>query len=125
VEYAADSCDHLRAGQIRFRVWVVLLLTISLGIALPLAFHYGESVGWWLLVSEALGIVLTTVFAVASAGFAKGSVKGAMGALFGAWTTLIGCALVWGGVRERSLLGLAVGAGYVVLGVSLWLISVF
>ena len=69
--------------------------------------------------------VLTTVFAVASAGFAKGSVKGAIGALFGAWTTLIGCALVWGGVRERSLLGVAVGAGYVVLGVSLWLISVF
>ena len=63
--------------------------------------------------------ILTTVFAVASAGFAKGSVKGAIGALFGAWTTLIGGALVWGAVRERSILGLAVGAGYVVLGVSL------
>jgi hypothetical protein len=69
--------------------------------------------------------LLTTVFAVASAGFAKGSIEGAVGALFGAWTTLIGCACIWGGVRERTLLGLAIGAGYVILGASIWIISVF
>ncbi len=69
--------------------------------------------------------IVTTVFAVASAGFAKGSVKGAIWALFGAWTTLIGFACIWGAVRERSLLSLAIGASYVVFGATVWLISVF
>ena len=85
----------------------------------------GRAPGGRLQFRLATLFILTTVFAVASAGFAKGSIEGAVGALFGAWTTLIGCACIWGSVRERTLLGLAIGVGYVVLGASVWLISVF
>ena len=72
--------------------------------------------------------VVTIVFAVASAGLAKGSIRGACVALLGAWTTLIGCLLIWGAVVTRprvSLLSLLVGVGYLCFGAAMWMWSVF
>ena len=72
--------------------------------------------------------IVMTVFAVASAGFAKGSIEGALGALFGAWITLVGVICIWGAVRERdrvSLLALGTGVACFLLGALFWILSVF
>jgi hypothetical protein len=72
--------------------------------------------------------IVTTVFAVGSAGFAKGSIEGALGALFGAWITLVGVICIWGAVRERdrvSLLALGTGVTCFLLGALFWIMSVF
>ena len=72
--------------------------------------------------------IVTTVFAIASAGFAKGSIEGALGALFGAWITLVGVICIWGAVRERdrvSLLALGTGVACFLLGAFFWILSVF
>ena len=72
--------------------------------------------------------VVTIVFAVASAGLARGSIRGAVVALLGAWTTLIGCLLIGGAVVGRprmSLFGLLVGVGYFFLGAAIWTWSLF
>ena len=72
--------------------------------------------------------VVTIVFAVASAGLARGSIRGACVALLGAWTTLVGCLLIWGAVVGRprmSLFGLLVGVGYFFLGAAIWMWSLF
>lgn len=71
--------------------------------------------------------VVMTIFAVASAGFANDSIRGALVALLGAWTTLIGCLLIWGAVVGRhrtSLFSLLVGLGYVFFGAAMWAWSV-
>ncbi|MHC4403756.1 MAG: hypothetical protein ACYTG0_29210 [Planctomycetota bacterium] len=71
--------------------------------------------------------VLTTVFAVASAGYAKGSTAGAIGALLGAWITVVGFACIWWSVVARSqtrLFALAMGIAYSCLGAALWMAAV-
>ena len=72
--------------------------------------------------------VVTIVFAVASAGLARGSIRGAVVALLGAWTTLVGCLFIWGAVvgrRRTSLFSLLVGVGYLCFGAAMWMWSVF
>jgi hypothetical protein len=67
VNLACATWAVLAAGRIRLRISLVLLFTIFLGIALPLSFHHGELVGWWwVLLSEALAIVLPTLIVIAS-----------------------------------------------------------
>jgi hypothetical protein len=58
----------LAAGRIRLRISLVLLLTVFLGVVVPLSFHHGELSGWWrwVLLSEALAIVLPTLIVIAS-----------------------------------------------------------
>jgi len=72
--------------------------------------------------------VVTIVFAVASAGLARGSIRGAVVALLGAWTTLVGCLFIWGAVaggRRMSIFSLLVGLGYFFFGAAMWMWSVF
>ncbi len=72
--------------------------------------------------------VVTTIFAIASAGFANRSVGGAFGALLGAWTALVGGVCIRLAVRERpgvAVLALGMGVGYLLLGVGIWALAVF
>ena len=72
--------------------------------------------------------LVTTVFAIASAGFAKSSLHGAFGALLGAWITLIGSVCIWGAVVERFrtwILELVVGIAFFCLGAAMWALCVF
>jgi hypothetical protein len=72
--------------------------------------------------------VVTAIVAVASAGLAKGSIRGAVVALLGAWTTLVGCLFVWGALARRRRMwffGLLVGVGYLLLGAAMWTWAVF
>ena len=72
--------------------------------------------------------IVTTLIAVASAGFAKGSIGGALGALLGAWITLVGGICIWAVVRERSavsLLAVATGIICFLLGAAFWILSVW
>jgi len=74
--------------------------------------------------------IITTVFAVASAGFARASLAGAVLAVLGAWIMLVGGACVGGSIQAKGepvtiVLGLLVGIGYIVLGAAFFGFSVF
>lgn len=57
----------LVSSRIRFRVTLVLLFSIFLGIALPLSFDRDRLTGtWWILLSEALAVVLSMAILIAS-----------------------------------------------------------
>jgi hypothetical protein len=74
--------------------------------------------------------IITTVFAVASAGFARASLAGAVLAVVGAWVMLVGGLCVGASIRAKGepvtiVLGLFVGIGYIVLGAAFFGFSVF
>jgi hypothetical protein len=73
-------------------------------------------------------LVVTTMFAIASAGFAKRSVMGALGAMLGAWIVLIGLICIGLSIFERPgipILTLATGIAYFVMGAAIWAWCVF